>query len=271
MADATTSGVLGGAAQGASLGSVAGPWGTAIGAVAGGILGGVQSGETAAKQREYEKLAKSIPLVDPGTQKYLNDLRFRRQALEAGTSSLFSSQRRAVEQAQAQTDANLARTTGGSTGTLIDALLRSQTRTNTAMEQIGGAQRQMANQFLMAEAPIIADMADRRLRLQSYARDVAMTQAATMQQQQQLNTNAALATLPNLVPKTNQATPAWAMQQTAAQPVQPMTTLPVQRDALPYTPSQPTSNVALSWYTPAPQPQQMSDPTGMYRFQTYGE
>lgn len=267
----TTSGVLGGVAQGASLGTTIMPgWGTAIGAVAGGILGGVQGSEADKKQREYERLAKEIPLVDPGTQRFLNDLRFRRNALEAGTSSLFSGQRRNVEQAQAQTGANLARTTGGSTGTLIDALLRSQSRTNTAMEQIGGAQRQMANEFLMAEAPIIADMADRRLRLQSYSRDMANLQAATAQQQQQLNTNAALATLPDLMggQAKNNAVPMWAQQQPmAAAPASPTTNVTVMNQPAPYS-----TNPQGSWlYTPPPQQNQISDPQGMYRYQTYGE
>lgn len=273
MADATMNGALGGAASGASMGSVAGPWGTAIGAVAGGIIGGVQGGELEAKKREAEKLAKAIPLVDPDTQKYLDDMRFRRRALEAGTSSLFNPARRSIEQAQAQTNANLARTTGGSTGTLIDALLRGQTRTNTAMAQVGGEQRALANQFFMAEQPILAGMADRRLRLQSYNRDLAAMQAATMQQSQQMNTNAALATLPNLV-KNNQA-PMWAqsaMQRDAQQAIEPMKTIGVQRDPLTYQPVSAPAYAAAAQTPYVPPPNgDMGDPNTMFNWYGTGK
>lgn len=196
------------------MGSVAGPYGMAIGAIAGGIYGGIQGNEAKKAREKAERAAAEIPREDPAMASYLGDMRRHRRHLLAGTGSLFQAQRRAIDQAQAQTGANLARTTGGSTGTLIDALLRSQTQTDRSINEAFGYQQGLAADALTSQLPVITDMADRRLSLGLYGRDLAMMRAATLEQANNANFSGGLANLSSMgsltqgSPKTTQTTPA---------------------------------------------------------------
>jgi len=214
MANEVGTGVAGGAASGAALGtSIAPGWGTAIGAVAGGLWGGIQGNEAKKAREKAERAAAEIPREDPAMASYLGDMRRHRRHLLAGTSSLFGVQKRAIEQAQAQTGANLARTTGGSSGTLIDALLRSQGQTNRSLSEASAGQQMLAAENFNAQLPVIANMTDRRLRLDSYGRDLAMMRAATLEQANNANFSGGMANLSSMGsltgggPKTYNPTP----------------------------------------------------------------
>ena len=221
--DQTATGAIGGAASGAALGtSILPGWGTAIGAVAGGIYGAVQGNEAKKAREKAERAAAEIPREDPAMAQYLGDMRRHRRHLLAGTGSLFSAQKRAIDQSQAQTGANLARTTGGSSGTLIDALLRSQSQTDRSIDEAFGQQSMLAADNFNAQLPVIANMTDRRLRLDSYGRDLAMMNAATLEQANNANFSGGMANLGSLGsltggggPKTANPTPGTVYSHTA--------------------------------------------------------
>ena len=239
-------------ASGAALGtSIAPGYGTAIGAVAGGLYGALQGNEAKKAREKAERAAAEIPREDPAIAGYLGDMRRHRRHLLAGTGSLFQAQRRAIDQAQAQTGANLARTTGGSTGTLIDALLRSQTQTDRSINEAFGYQQGLAADALTAQLPVISDMADRRLSLGLYGRDLAMMRAATLEQANNANFSGGLANLGSMgsltqgAPKTSTTT---QMQWDAAIPPSLMTTIPPQRQ----TPAPGAPNYAIGMMNTIP-------------------
>lgn len=191
--DETASGALSGAASGASVGTSISPgWGTLIGGVVGAVAGGISGDQQkkARKKAEQEKLGD-----DPGMTSYLNTLRQRQAYAENGQTRMAALKRRMAEEAGAQTQANLARGAGGSSGTYIDSMLRSQNLTQRTLAQNAADTEATADRYLFAQAPLVSDMADRRLSLGTYARDVAAGQGAQAQQNQNANLNAALGLL----------------------------------------------------------------------------
>jgi hypothetical protein len=115
-----------------------------IGAAAGlaGILQGVSQNSRAKRMYgDAMNAHKAIPLNDPAQLSYLDDVRMHRRALEAGTSKMMGLRTRIAQNGLAQTQANAARNAGGSAGTLMDILLRSQQQFGNTLNE-GAAQEQ---------------------------------------------------------------------------------------------------------------------------------
>jgi hypothetical protein len=154
-----------------------------IGAVAavGSAAYGVYQSEQAKSEQKKAKSA-LFEKEDAQQRALLNSLRQRQRYAEAGASRMSALKKRMLEESGAQTQANIARGVGGSSGGYIDALLRSQNITQRQQMQGAAETEETADRYLMSQAPIVSDMADRRLSLQTYARDVASGRAAALQQ-----------------------------------------------------------------------------------------
>lgn len=123
-----------------------------------------------------------IPQVDPGVQGQLNDIRLRHAYAENGNSRMLAFKRRMIEDAGAQTGANITRAAGSAPGGVQQGLLRSQKQTQDALMGAGAQSEALAPQYLAMETPLISDIADRTLNLQSYLRDNAAFQGAQARQ-----------------------------------------------------------------------------------------
>lgn len=147
---------------------------------------GVYQGEQAKKEQKKAEAA-YVEKEDAQQRALLNALRQRQRYAEAGASRMSALKKRMAEESGAQAQANIARGAGGSSGGYIDALLRSQNITQRQLMQGAAETEATADRYLMAQAPIVSDMADRRLSLQTYARDVASGRAAALRQSSEQN------------------------------------------------------------------------------------
>jgi hypothetical protein len=223
-------GTIGGVASGASMGaSIGGPWGALIGAAAGGIYGATQDQKAAKAQADAERLAASVPNVDPRMLSHLQDIQLKQKFLAAGTSSEFAIGKRNIDQINATTGANLARTTGGNTAGLIDSLLSSERQADARLNELSSNLASQGIGMLGMQTPIISDMADRTLALQLAPVDRAYSYAAEMGRDNQANAYAGIASLPGLFQGDPKVTPSMldaymappAQSAAPAQPAQP--------------------------------------------------
>lgn len=132
--------------------------------------------------RESEALHKAIPGADPGVLNHLNDIRLRERFASSGNSRTMAFQRRMAMDADNQFAANAARGAGGAPGTYQDMLLRGKVGTQQALMGAGAQEAQRGMQLLAMQTPLIQDIADRTLSLQTYLRDKRALQAATREQ-----------------------------------------------------------------------------------------
>lgn len=124
----------------------------------------------------------AIPLVDPGIQAQLNEIRMRQRYAETGQSRIAALKRQMAMDANEQTQSNLLRGSGTSPGALQQGMLRSQNQTQRALMQAGAESEQLVPQYMQMETPLISDIADRALSLQQYLRDKTAFQSAQTQQ-----------------------------------------------------------------------------------------
>ena len=134
------------------------------------------------QQAKADSLAGAIPRVDPGVQNHLNDLRMRTRYAETGMSKIAAYKKQTAENAGAQTATNLLRGAGTSPGALQQGLLRNEDRTQDALMRGGAESEAQAGQYFAMQTPLISDIADRGLSLDTYARDKASFTAAQTQQ-----------------------------------------------------------------------------------------
>lgn len=169
-----------------------------IGAAAGlaGILQGVSQNSRAKRMyRDAMNAHKAIPLNDPAQLSYLDDVRMHRRALEAGTSKMMGLRTRIAQNGLAQTQANAARNAGGSAGTLMDILLRSQQQFGNTLNEGAAQEQQQALGLLGQEGQLISDMSDRRYAHQKWMRDLKLGEYAQMRQDASANISGGIATL----------------------------------------------------------------------------
>lgn len=144
---------------------------------------GIADNSAAKRQRaEARRLHDAIPNADPGVLDQLNQLRLRQRYAETGQSWLSNTRRQSIQDANAQTQVNLLRGSGTSPGSLQQGLLRSQVQTQNALQQAAAGDQQAAIQYMTMQTPLISDIADRTMSLQSYLRDNANFQSAQTQQ-----------------------------------------------------------------------------------------
>lgn len=121
---------------------------------------------------------KNIPRQDAGVLSLLGDIQQKRRYAESGATKMMALKRGMIQDTMGQTQANLLRASGGNGGTVIDSLLRSQNIGGRAMAQAAADTEQLAPQYMAMQAPLVTDMADRKLSLDTYDRDLAMANAA---------------------------------------------------------------------------------------------
>lgn len=157
-----------------------------------------QTEEAKKQARKAEQARGAIQAEDPEMRGLLNSLRQKQQYAEAGATKMSALKRRLAEDSAAQTQANLARGAGGSSGSYIDSILRSQNLTQRSLMQGAAETEQMSDRYLSAQSPIISDMADRRHSLRTDEFDRRSGQAAAGQQNASSNINAALGLLASM-------------------------------------------------------------------------
>lgn len=128
----------------------------------------------------------------------LESVRQKQLYAEAGATRMMAVKRRLAEDSAAQTQSNLARGAGGSSGSYIDSILRSQNLTQRSLMQGAAETEQMADRYLGLQSDIVADMADRRHSLRTDEFDRLSGQAAAARQNASSNTNAALGLLASM-------------------------------------------------------------------------
>lgn len=158
----------------------------------------VQGGKAKRLGKEVDSLNKKIPLVDPQQMEDLSAIQRRQRALEAGTDPMTAARMRAIQQAGAQVGTNLARASGGSGATLVSNVLRAQNQTNAGIQEAGALASNRADTYQGMQTDIVRDMAQRKLGLLSYMRDVKAAEYAQARQGQQDNLMAAIGSLPNI-------------------------------------------------------------------------
>ena len=162
-----------------AIGTLAGgPVGGAIGTLVSGAIGMGQSDNL---RKQYDQKAAAIPSVDPATMAFRDQVAMRRRMYDAGTNRISQTRMRLANQGMATTQANIARQTGGSAGGAIQGLLASQNVGQQNAMQALAPNDAASNQLLGMEQQLVDDMAQRRLSLQTYARDVAMSEYALSQ------------------------------------------------------------------------------------------
>lgn len=157
-----------------------------------------QTEEAKKQARKAEQARGAIQAEDPEMRGLFNSLRQKQLYAEAGATKMSALKRRLAEDSAAQTQANLARGAGGSSGSYIDSILRSQNLTQRSLMQGAAETEQMADRYLGLQSDIIADMADRRHSLRTDEFDRLSGQAAAARQNASSNTNAALGLLASM-------------------------------------------------------------------------
>ena len=179
-----------------AIGTLAGgPVGGAIGTLVSGAIGMGQSDNL---RKQYDQKDAAIPSVDPATMAFRDQVAMRRRMYDAGTNRIAQNRMRLANQGMATTQANIARQTGGSAGGAIQGLLASQNVGQQNAMQALAPNDAASNQLLGMEQQLVDDMAQRRLSLQTYARDVAMSEYALSRQGAERNMMAAAGMMPQL-------------------------------------------------------------------------
>lgn len=225
---------------------------------------GIADGQKAKKERASADAAnRAIPRQDPGIARHLADIKQRRQYAENGQSRLLALKRRMITNAGQQAQTNLLRGSGNAPGSAQQGLLRSQAVTQQGLSQAGAETEQLSNQYLQMETPLISDMADRALSLDTYNRDSKMMQAAQTQQNSNNSISSGVGLIAGMgTPKSNavsQPSPYAPTDQTSA----------IQQSVGPVPSSMATSQwgdgrgaFPANNYQPQPQPRQWGDGQG---------
>lgn len=255
-------GLVGGATSGAATGAtIGGPWGALFGAAIGGVYGYAQDEKAEQAKAEAEKLAKSVPNVDPRMLSHLQDIELKQKYLAAGTSSEFQIGKRNIDQINATTGSNLARTTGGNSAALIDALLGSERQADSKLNELTSDLATQGIGMMNMKTPIISDMADRTLSLQLASADRAASYAAELQRDNQANMYAGISALPSIYKnrEPRDLDPATMDAYTAPQR-QPVAQMSYQRPDLSYAPNMRSMQTSSDMLLDASQPPQAMQP-----------
>jgi hypothetical protein len=169
-----------------------------------GIYDSAQAGSL---NRKSAALNAAIPHEDPGVRSFRDEIRQKRRYAEGGQTRMMGVQRRAAERGAAQTMSNISRTAGGAPGATQQGLLRSQNTMQQGISQAGAGADAMGLQLMGMEGPLVSDVADRTLSLQTYLRDQAGFQGAMRQQSANNAFSGTLGVLSMLDPQVGGGTP----------------------------------------------------------------
>lgn len=144
-----------------------------------GIADDVRAGK---QRKEAMRLHNAIPQEDPGVRSLLTEIAQRQKYAEFGQSAMLGAKRRMINDATEQGDVNLARSAGTSPGAAQQGILRSRVAGRGALAAAGAESENLGMGLLSMKAPLVSDIADRKLSLQTYLRDANSFQAETRQQ-----------------------------------------------------------------------------------------
>lgn len=225
---------------------------------------GMADSNKAKKERSSAEAAnRAISRQDPAIAAHLAEIKLKRQYAENGQSRLLALKRRMITNAGRQTQTNLLRGSGNAPGSAQQGLLRSQAMTQQGLSQAGVETEQQSLGLLNMQTPIINDMADRALSLDTYNRDSKMMQAAQTQQNSNNSISSGVGLIAGMgTPKSNavsQPSPYAPTDQTSA----------IQQSVGPVPSSMATSQwgdgrgaFPANNYQPQPQPRQWGDGQG---------
>jgi len=132
--------------------------------------------------REATAAANAIPKEDPGVRAHLNQIEQRERYANNGQLRTLAVKRDMINDAGEQAGRNLVRTAGTSPGSTQQALLRNQAVTQRGLAQAGAESEAIGLSLMNMRTPLIQDIADRTLSLQTYLRDQKAFGAAQAQQ-----------------------------------------------------------------------------------------
>lgn len=159
-----------GAASGAAMGSAAGPWGTAIGGVVGGVTGLFSAPKKVSQPQ--------IPLVDFEQLKLQRELERKREAVNSGISTEFTTASALINAAQAGAMESVTGLTGGDVGSALAGMENISkaggSNVNALLSTITAQDANYAN--LIANS--VNEISKRKLSLQMMESDQAKAQNA---------------------------------------------------------------------------------------------
>jgi hypothetical protein len=144
---------------------------------------GIADDMRAGKQRkEAMRLHNAIPQEDPGVRSLLTEIGQRQKYAEFGQGAMLAAKRRMIGDSTNQADVNIAKSAGTSPGAAQQGILRNRRSAAGALAMAGAESENLGIGLLSMKAPLVQDIADRKLSMQTYARDLNSFEAATRQQ-----------------------------------------------------------------------------------------
>lgn len=128
--------------------------------------------------RNAKRLHDQIPQEDPGVRALLSATQLKQKYAENAQSRMLAYKRRIIENAGAQTAVNINRSSGTSPGVVQQGQLRSQNTTQQGLARAAADTEALGPQYFGMQAPLVSDIADRKLSLQYYPRDQAAMSSA---------------------------------------------------------------------------------------------
>lgn len=141
-----------------------------------------QSSVAKKEQKKADAAQAAIQQEDPGVRSLADEIRQQRINTQNGQSPMLSYQRRMIGENSRNIGNNAVRAAGSAPGATQQALLRTGQVEQASLAGAGAQAAQQGMQLFGLQTPLIQDMADRKLALQSYPRDAATFRSAQAQQ-----------------------------------------------------------------------------------------
>lgn len=191
---ASGKGAMSGAGTGAMIGSnpalmaatggLSAPIATGIGALVGGVGAGM-------KQNKANQ-AQQIPFIDPMESKRLAEIEQSRKNLMTGSDALTQRRLDEAKNVGSAVQGAITRSTGGDVASTMDALLKAQKNTQSAINQGITESQSRLPYFDNASTMLAQRIAQRKLELGLLDRSQAMAENAQARKEANLNANALL-------------------------------------------------------------------------------
>lgn len=140
---------------------------------------GIHEGIQAKKNAKAGLAAQNaIPKEDPGVRSLLDKIQLRQKYADNGQSRMLAYKNRIADDSFGQFLTNNTRSAGTAPGTVQQGALRGLNTTLQSKMRAGAESEALGLQYIAPQTAIVSDMADRRLNLDSYPRDMAAFQEA---------------------------------------------------------------------------------------------
>ena len=134
------------------------------------------------EQKKADAAQAAIQQEDVRVRSLADEIRQNRLNAERGQTAMLSYQRRMIGENSRNIGNNAVRAAGSAPGATQQALLRTGQVEQASLAGAGAQAAQQGMQLFGLQTPLIQDMADRKLALQSYPRDAATFRSAQAQQ-----------------------------------------------------------------------------------------